>query len=380
MEKLDYLNSRRDLYRYFTLNINQAYRSLREKMKLDRVKKLKVAVVEFNMEDVNKETLLGVWEEFGGYEIIDIDEDLFGVRVKTENHILEFFWETINSRIAYIYTLEDAKEAGVVIDNLTKRIYEIDSAWYTHDFLNSIPYDEERYIHIGRDPRIFYTKREKELYEHMSSVSITMRGTDIRNNPYITKEAWESLPLQSMDVRWIAEDHLISAHVDYSGRFSIIGTLFPLAKRYIDGLTDDYLNILKKIEDEILISYVSTDKSGFSLRGDTIILYYDPHVIRDAGKERLVRRFTDGTQPFRLIGDAYKMGSAYFISATDLHFVGDINISIYDDGIEISARKGSCGNTLLRFITNLTHALGLPKRVEMISGGKLTWVRSKIEE
>lgn len=157
------------------------------------------------------------------------------------------------------------------------------------------------------------------------------------------------------------EDHenFIIEDITFWGKFLSRGTSFLEHIKTIQEIENGYFRVLsEKIEAELL----SAEKSNFGYRpkGSPFIITLKNTELTDNPKffDSFVNRVFSGKPPFRIFGIKSKVAKdEYVIYGTDLHNGDPIELEVTPEWITIHLRsipnKNVCGNTVLRFLTNI---------------------------
>jgi len=124
----------------------------------------------------------------------------------------------------------------------------------------------------------------------------------------------------------------------------------------------DHLHIVGDCKDEYsgIVKNVEKCRMGEATRGGSRTYGGNPIEITYPKVEKLepfVDTLFQATRPFRLWGIKVKREDDYYsVPAVDLHEGSPIDFEITPELMRVYTRKGSCGNTILRLLTNLqTH-------------------------
>jgi len=146
-----------------------------------------------------------------------------------------------------------------------------------------------------------------------------------------------------------APDGHVKVRISNTGHFSI--------KR--GRSIQDHLHIVGDCKDEYagMVASVEKCRMGITLRGGSRTYGGNPIEItypRVEGLGRFVDTMFRATPPFRLWGIRIKREDGYYsVPAVDLHGGSPIDFEITPEFMRVYTRKGGCGNTILRLLTNL---------------------------
>ena len=147
----------------------------------------------------------------------------------------------------------------------------------------------------------------------------------------------------------------IQDEIHYDGYFSVKGGRSVQNHLHlIDMAREDYAQIIKEIED---------DRFGLVEINDRTLVEGKPFVFEFPTKiddlESLLAILFNSRKPFRMWGIKTQIKEDYFrVMAVDLHTGSPMDFEIASDMIRVYLPKDSCGNTILRLLTNLqTHII-----------------------
>jgi len=71
--------------------------------------------------------------------------------------------------------------------------------------------------------------------------------------------------------------------------------------------------------------------------------------------EMVCEKIFDGKYPFRLFGKPQDIQGGKLVNVYDLHIGGVFDVQVFPDMFVFYINKEVCGNTILRFYSNLQH-------------------------
>jgi hypothetical protein len=126
------------------------------------------------------------------------------------------------------------------------------------------------------------------------------------------------------------------------------------------NIREKYSSKVRLIEEKCAIKINETDDQ-ISVMGEPVFFNLKGAEINDL--DNFCEVVFSGTQPFRIWGNVESSGKkgtdgeCRLVSAVDMHTGGRIFFEIFHDLIGMYIYSGTCGNTVVRFFTNLQHTL-----------------------
>ena len=279
------------------------------------------------------------------------------LRVLQGNVQLEFFLDASDSRFFVLHTNEKSDDVGPIVRALTKdRHYTFDNTWFYSDML----YDFAK--KAGNTFSGFGVKYDGDTFlpadggdAAIDDLGITINGSlahqvleSIGGEPYIKK----NMAFNRVRIRR-GQDSLsdsIYDDVTYDGYLSVKrGKSVQDHLHLVDICKDEYSKTVEHIENSS-IGVKEVDGRTLVEGRSFDFEFEDP--IEDL--DLFIDRVFNSAEPFKLWGLKSKIDDGYFkITAVDMHAGTPINFDIADDLMRVYLFKGSCGNTILRLLTNL---------------------------
>ncbi len=228
------------------------------------------------------------------------------------------------------------------------------------------PYSEsesdENVIDTPEDP---FMKEEFPYSDETLASEFTMRVwgkvSERLLNKFLKDEDLRKISaLSSIGIRRESDkDSFILEDITYWGKFRTSGSSFFEHMEIIHEVERRYLELLsERIESEL----ISAEKNSFGYypKGSPFIITLQNTELQDNPKlfEAFVNKVFSGRPPFRIFGIKSKIAKdEYVIYGTDLHNGDPIELEITPEWIAIHLRsipnQNVCGNTILRFFTNI---------------------------
>jgi len=326
---------------------------------LDFRKKLKTYVIESNIPEATSSSIKGFFE-------VENTEDrslkILKANLNMKNP-LRFYLDVSDQRFWKLHSLYDSIATEDVIKKMVEQNYsKLDFLWFSSNLL-------EKYMELGKQTGFgvkFKNKFSVEGNEEdIQDVSMRFWGGgakevigDLRGNNRLVK----GISLSSIGIKHSVEGGFTKENISNSGKFTVItGNSIDSHFSIVEKIKQDYSSKLKLIEEQ----RISVEKKdvGLNFKGSSLFI--------DFGKKledipTFTEKLISATNPFRLAGTKEILNQNHVrVYALDLHSNDLLNIEITPDWMSISLGHKSCGNVVMRLLTNIqTH---LTSEVKLMS-------------
>jgi hypothetical protein len=243
-----------------------------------------------------------------------------------------------------------------LVQGWTAKTPELDHAWFDDGFL-------QRCSTLGDFRGIGVEFNNAPLTEGDSDASDEERSESIRLRQSGRAQAMldllqtsssfsEQSSLSMVRVKYprSSADRLVTTEVRFDGRISGRGNSFVRHSEISEKIIDWYRARVLEVERRYSMSAASLS-SGYRVGGGPFRIHLAP-VLEDLAV--FCHRLFAAINPFRLAGVPRRVGPEHFVvNAVDLHTVQTLRFELKRDSIWVFLPAGTCGNTLLRFVTNL---------------------------
>lgn len=373
------IKTRRDLYDYYEMQMNKAYREILKARKLEADSTfVKTFMVEFEWDEedrkqgvdfLRKKLALAPTQQRRAHvtpTVYETDEEgFFAVDWARNNKKLRVYFDTTSDpdrRFWLAYSLSDANLLDAVMDRLASTHSVFDRAWFWPDFLKETQAKGEfRGVGLDYDYRTFEAKEEKRHRESTNYFKVQIWGGRETKEilDFITEKFEKKTVLSKVRLKYTAdgEDSVDFALEDikYNGKFTARGTSFQTHQILVSDLRVHYSKTIKKLEETYTIRLNGAKEKG-GIEGNPIFFDLSQNPIENMDV------FCDvvfaGTMPFRLWGVPFPIENDPYgrvVSAIDLHSGSKLFFEIYPDIISVYLYQGACGNSIARFFTNIQH-------------------------
>lgn len=246
-----------------------------------------------------------------------------------------------------------------------------------HSLTNS---DEEESLDTPEDP---FMRDEFPYADEVLASEFTMRVwgkvSERLLKKFIRDEYLRQISaLSSIGIkRERTKEDFILEDITYWGKFKTSGSSFFEHMEIIHEVEKRYLKLLsEQIESEL----ISAEKTsfGYYTKGSPFIITLKNTELQDNPKlfKTFVERIFSGRPPFRIFGIKTKVAKdEYIIYGTDLHNGDPIELEVTPEWISIHLRsipnQTVCGNTVLRFFTNIQRYYDPQAILESEANGKI---------
>lgn len=282
---------------------------------------------------------------------------VFGKDANKQRHV-EFFLDISNKRFLTLHTNAESDETNRFIEMFVKDFkFSFDHAWFSSNMLKHIAKIQGNALKgFGVHYSNQFLKSENESDADIEDLNLEMTGSlanevqdIIKKNPKVDRTiAYNKVRILRGKIGeiwdWVQDD------LHHTGYFAVKKGksvqdhlhLVDISKeeyaKSVKDIEDQRIGI-KKVEDRTLVEGKSFD-FVFKTPIEDITLFVD--------------RFFNSASPFKLWGMKEKILDDYYkVVAVDLHTGNPIDFEISKDMMRAYLFKGSCGNTILRLLTNL---------------------------
>lgn len=292
------------------------------------------------------------------YEVVGTGLDGIKImQVKDGGLTHEFYLDMRDERFFRLHTICTSDVAHRIIKALTDdRNHTLDNTWFHHNMLKRLiskPGNHFQGFGISysdkfakeRDGRVDLANLSLDMSGSMASDIDKLLRQDARINragAYSKVSIFRSNGTDPSD--FVQDD------VRYDGYFSIKqGKSVQDHIHVLDYCKDEYAKTIQGVENERIGA--SDDGGGRFLDGRSFYFEF-PHRIEDL--DAFIDGVFNSSRPFQLWGMKQIISDGYYkILAVDLHTGSPMDFEISDDMMRAYIFKGSCGNTILRLLTNL---------------------------
>lgn len=392
------IENRRGLFDFLEDQMCRSFEKLRDKKNLEPEQGLvKTFLLEFDWdkeETRKKGELKFLKDEFlipskrgaGGAEL--------EIKTTKEEGFYEFIWNIGNKkyrtffdtssdpdrRFWFVYTVADALVVNSLFNKISNYSHRLDRSWLWPSFLQEIQsLGEFRGFGLDYDFRKF--DRIDKNRESLKYLKMQMWGGPETQKVfnYMSESLGEQVVLSKVRLRYSIGDSSSSnafsvEDLKYNGKLTTKGTSFQAHQNLALIIRDKYSVKVKSIEEKCAIK-IESEEEKFSILGEPVFFNLNGADIRDL--DNFCEVVFSGTQPFRIWGTVEsggKKGSdneCRLVSAVDMHTGGRIFFEVFHDLIAMYIYNGTCGNTVIRFFTNLQHTLSQAVKGEMNDGFQL---------
>lgn len=339
--------------------LSSALEKNNEDDELDFRKKIKTYVIESNFPEVNASSVKGF------FQIEDTEDQslkILKANLSAKNS-LRFYLDISDKRFWKLHSLYDSVATEDVIKKLVEQNYSrLDYLWFSSNLL-------EKYMGFGKQTG-FGLRFKNKFSPNGNDEEIkdmTMRiwggGTkDVIDNLRTNDRLVKGISLSSIGVNHSVEGGFTKENISNSGKFTVVtGNSVDSHFTIVEKIKQDYSEKIRQIEEQ----RISVEKNGAGLKfkGSSLFIDFDKP-LED------IQSFTDklisATNPFRLAGTKQYLDNNHArVFALDLHSNDLLNLEITPNWMSIALGHNSCGNVVMRLLTNIqTH---LTSQVKLMS-------------
>lgn len=303
------------------------------------------------------------------------DETLYVLSATKDDKRAEFYVDTFNKRFWVLHTVSKSLITDKFIKWLVSPIMShLDHPWLDKKFLESIKGKNAGYM---RGIGIQYKHSELFPEEENGMEYFTMRAWGSLSNTILKEmEKNESLEramaLTSIGIKKKFENNEIIEtlieDINYQSKFSVKGTSIQAHLEMVEDIQKTYYDKLKIIEEESSLTY-ERKKHSIEIQGAPLLIS-----IRREIED--LKKFLDiifsSKAPFRVAGFVnFIEKNAAVVAGMDLHNGDKFEMEITPAWIRFYLPKGACGNTIIRFVSNLQRYYDSNITLEGTENGKI---------
>lgn len=281
------------------------------------------------------------------------------VRINQRAERVIAYLDLANPRFWLLHSMSGSSAVDYVVDRLVTAGPEIDHAWLPADLLArvstlgdfrglSLDYDRRQVPDVDfSDPAAPVEFLKMQLWGNKAADVLRILSSETAFPHETTLAKVKIKYWQDPD----SPDEFTLDDVKYDGKITARGTSFSSHVALLRDVYDRYAGSIRELEEDYALK--PTLEPAVRLEGEPICFVMDPPIADLDGFCDSV--FSSGA-PFRLWGVPVRVGDDYFrVDAVDLHVGGRMQLEVAPELIRIYLHEGSCGNSALRFYTNLQH-------------------------
>jgi hypothetical protein len=302
---------------------------------------------------------------FSGYNLHKTEDvDLLYLVTPTCEFLIDTYDNKYNRFITF-HTLSYYRDVNRFIHlDLTKYDRRFDLVYFTNSFFENVADNQPNEI-AGWE-----TKFKSDIF-HSFDNQINPKGNfkylHYKNAWNVYKELYKNdnkpndlmkMPIHSLLFKNEGLVDIVYTKVRSDGHITAYaGSDFNEYLRVIEYFKQEYAKRILKIEENSMsFSRVSNlEGSGYKVQGEPTIVEFEDKIIN---LEDHLSKVFSASPPYRLAGIPKKIKDNYYsVTALDLHVSNYINFEITDKFTRIYLPKGSCGNTVERYVKLTQHLI-----------------------
>lgn len=366
------IRSRQDMALYINDRMNRAYENLTEEQKLEyEVNMAKVYLIEAHLapdaaHDVVFGFLRNVLTDFQGQHKSEAgawetdEERFFGAKIRAKGGSVELYIDASDPRFWLVHSMDKSMVIDPLLEKLISGSHELDRVWIPIQLLRctaqlgslrglSLEFDRRKVPDIDFEaPEAPAEFLKMQLWGNKAAKFLDI----LTKNGAFPRET----TLSKVKVKYWGnpEDNseITVDDIKYDGKITARGTSFRSHNTLITNLYRKYSGKIQEIENEYSISY-NVEGQRMSVRGDPIYIVFRKPI---DNVELFCRYVFSSANPFKLWGVPVRVSEKLTrVSGFDLHVGKRIDFEITPGYIRVYLPAGSCGNSVVRIITNLQH-------------------------
>lgn len=283
------------------------------------------------------------------------DSDLFRI----EDNGSDFWCDTSMGRFWKLHSVAQVKAGDELRDRLVRSTPLLDNVWLSPRYLEHLA---ER---TGTQMQTFTLNHDRrDLHQPAAEghdfESVTLRLWSSRAQETLLKLREASVFPRGLSIRSVKlrtgpteQGEFCVAEYFSNGKVTASGTSFDEHMRVVTTVLRDYRCLVEGFEQNHGIGYVDDGHGHVHLAGDPITVDLKWSV---DDLEYAVGRMFASVEPFRLWALPERMSADHYRAhAVDLHVGNTLSFDITREHIVITLPRGTCGNTVVRFLASLSY-------------------------
>lgn len=306
----------------------------------------------------------------GNAEITEADESgLYTVDWDWNKEKVTLFIDTISDskrRFWRAYSVSKATPVDDIISRLIESKKQLDRTWLWSNLLESTQVKSQT-EGFNCEPRGFrfehnstFFDKESDGYQPSEPFKLKFSGNREESKTLLDLiNKSESLSHQTSLSNVRMKYSKLNSRKDFAietlyfnGKFTTNGTSFTAHQRLMDDIQNRYSKKVYQIENDYTI-VTSANEQEWQVSGKPVVLDLADSQISDI--DSFCKVVFSGRSPFMLWGTPREIsgGEGRVVHAVDLHVGAKLFFEIYPEIICMYLSAGACGNTAIRFYTNL---------------------------
>jgi len=365
------MQTRRDLATYLEERMTRSYSQLRDDQRLEYDTSLvKTYILEVHppgdgthesIVAYMKQLIEGEHSPFPSARFRETEEEhFFQLHIEAKKGEVDLYVDATTPRFWIVHSMDGSAEVDWSIERLSRATPEFDTVWLPVTFLE---WAARTGIFSGLgldfDARDF-AGQEADGDQHVTFLKMQLWGNRAGGVLSTLREA-SAFPhettLSKVKVKFCLgdDDELFSIDdIKFNGKITARGTSFQCHQTLVTSVRRRYAAALEELESAARIVH-ETEGSRWRVKGSPVTFRFRAPV-KDASI--LCERLFRCVPPFRLWGVPVRLGDDCFhVAAVDLHVGHSLDFEIGKEYMRVYLHEHSCGNTIIRLLTNLQHTV-----------------------
>jgi len=288
------------------------------------------------------------------------EEFFFIINTSIDKEKMTIYIDTTDPRFWMLHSMDSSISLDKLYDRLTMDFHEFDNAWIFPQLLEEIS-SKGSLRGLGLD----YDRREVPDIDFESEeapvefMKMQLWGNQAGKVLKILrqKEAFpHSTTLSKVKVKYWSNDKHDNYAIDdikFNGKITSRGTSFNTHIVLTTELYRTYKQLIKSLETEYALGFEYDDNNKNTFTGYPLNFYFEQPI---AKLDKFCESIFSCSFPFKLWGVPVPVNKDFIrVAGFDLHTGAPINFEIKREYIRVYLPKGTCGNSIARFYTNLQH-------------------------
>ncbi len=287
------------------------------------------------------------------------EEFFFIIKTALDKEKVTIYIDATDPRFWLLHSMESSISLDKLYDRLTTDFHEFDNVWILPQLLEEIS-NRGSLRGLGLD----YDRREVPDVDFESEkapvefMKMQLWGNQAGKVLKILRHENafpHSTTLSKVKVKYWSSDDRTNYAIDdikFNGKITSRGTSFNTHISLTTELYRIYKQLVTNLEKHYALSF-QAENSKYKLNGYPLNFYFNQPI---ADLEKFCESIFSCSFPFKLWGVPIPVNNNFIrVSGFDLHTGAPINFEITHEYIRVYLPKGTCGNSVARFYTNLQH-------------------------
>jgi hypothetical protein len=291
------------------------------------------------------------------------DRDLLTLELRSGEEKVEMYFDVSNTRFWIMHSMGKSEIIDRAVDKLVRSGPRLDRTWFAADLLEAVSelgsfrglgldYDRRPVPDVDfdhADAPVEFLKMQLWGNKAPSVLSVLRKEGAFPSETTLSKVKVKYWLNHGSEADIFSVDD-----VKFDGKITARGTSFESHIALVSSLKSVYAGNLRRLEDAYTLRLRRASAGHASIEGGALYFHFSRPI---ADLSRFAEFVLSGSHPFRLwaVPQMSKSGKKILAKVVDMHVGSRIDLEIRRDMISLYLRPDACGNSVMRFYTNLQH-------------------------